>query len=203
MAKGGGGYITFTISDGGAMLNLQRRIMTWGIKITSLEPALEAVGLDLEGDFMQNMIAGGGLFMDGARGAAGGKWAPLAPSTIREKQRLGYGEMPIMWRTGDLAESLAIRGAPGNIFEVDATHVSVGTSIFYARFHQDGSQKQTLRTTVQRVPGGFHLGAEMRPTLPRRMLVGIRWNRVALIVRRINEYVQEQARAAGLTMFGG
>lgn len=194
---GQGGFITVTISGGEQFALKARQLATWGMSIRSLEPAWEEVGEDLLGDFAQNMVRGGGFF------GGGSKWPPLAASTIKEKQRLGYGAMPIMWRSGALAESLAEKDAPGNIFMVGPNSLVVGTSIFYAAFHQSGSKKQTLRTTVTKVRGGYKLGAESVSVLPRRQLVGISWARRSLIVRRLNTYVQEMARQAGLSVGGG
>ena len=102
---GQGGFITITISGGDQLRVRARQLATWGMSVSSLEPAWTEVGEDLMADFARNMIQGGGFF------GGSSKWAPLAPSTIREKQRLGFGAMPIMWRTGALAESLAEKGA--------------------------------------------------------------------------------------------
>lgn len=194
---GKGGFITFTISGGEQFTRKARQFATWGQRIQNLEPAWTLVGEDLLGDFAQNMVREGGFF------GGGSKWPPLAPSTIKEKAREGFGMMPMMWRTGALAESLAEKDAPGNIFMVSPNSLVVGTSIFYAPFHQYGSKKQKLRTTVKKVRGGYQLGAESVSVLPRRQLVGISWARRSLIVRRLNTYVQEMARQAGLSIGGG
>ena len=194
---GQGGFITITISGGDQLRVRARQLATWGMSVSSLEPAWVEVGEDLMADFARNMIRGGGFF------GGGSKWAPLAPSTIREKQRLGYGAMPIMWRTGALAESLTDKGAAGNVFQAGADYVVVGSTLFYAKYHQFGSRKQKLRTTVTKVRGGYQLGAESVSMLPRRQLVGISWRRRSLIVRRLNAFVQEMARRAGLSSGGG
>lgn len=191
-----GGFVIATISGGEQFQVRQRQLATWGMYVRSLEPAWEQIGEDLLGDFAQNMVRGGGFF-------GGGPWAPLAESTIKDKQRQGYGMMPIMWRTGALADSLAEKDAPGNVFVTTPESVTVGTSVYYAQFHQHGSKKQKLRTTVTRVRGGYKLGAESVSVLPQRTLVGISWARRSLIIRRLNVYIQEMARQAGLSASGG
>src|SRR6185437_13391893 len=177
---GQGGFITVTIAGGDQFQIKARQIATWGMSVSSLEPAWTEVGEDLMADFARNMIQGGGFFGGGSR------WPPLAPSTIKDKQRKGFGGMPIMWRTGALAESLADKGAEGNVFQAGADYVVVGSSLFYAKFHQSGSRKQKLTTTVTRVTGGYKLGAASVALLPQRMLVGISWTRKSLILRRLN-----------------
>lgn len=171
---GQAGFITITVSGGEQIKLRARQLATWGMSIESLEPAWTEVGEDLLGDFALNMIAGGGMFGRGSR------WAPLAPSTIVEKARAGFGHQPIMWRTGELAESLAEKDAPANIFRAGADYLVVGTSLFYAPYHQDGTRK-----------------------MPRRQLVGITWHRQSGILRRLNAFVQEMARRAGIAMQGG
>lgn len=193
---GRGGFITITVSGGEQLQLRARQLATWGMAVRSLEPAFEEIGEDLLGDFAQNMVREGGMFGMGSR------WPQLAPSTIKEKARLGYGAMPMLWRTGALAASLAEKGAAGNIFQAGADYVVVGSSLFYAPFHQFGSRRMktivnTLRVDVPRA-WRFSEGQ----MLPKRQIVGISWARRSGIVRRINAYVQEMARRAGLATFG-
>lgn len=190
------GFITITISGGEQIQMRARQLATWGMSIQSLEPAWTEVGEDLLGDFAQNMVREGGMFGGGSR------WPPLAESTLKDKARKGYGAMPMLWRTGALASSLSEKGAQGNIFRAGADYVVVGSSLFYAPFHQYGSRRRKLRTTVTKVRGGYKLGAESMATLPRRQIVGISWARRSLIVRRLNAYVQQMARRAGLAAGG-
>lgn len=64
--------------------------------------------------------------------AGDGEWPPLAPSTLAEKERLGFPPDPLI-RTGDLAESLtdAARAA-----RMDPQSMSWGTDVPYAKYHQ-------------------------------------------------------------------
>lgn len=166
-----GGFldITFTV-DG--LDEVRRSFVTWGKAIEDLTPAWQDVADDVRADFALNMIGEGALF--GGDGGKGG-WAPLSPRTVREKARAGYGAMPILWRRGTLGESLAIKGAEGNVSVVTATGVTLGTDIPYAHYHQEGTRK-----------------------MPARKIVGLTWQRKAGVVKRLADYVREQARAAGL-----
>ncbi len=172
MAGGGPGFITITIS-GAQQFDLKvRQFDSWGMAIRDLTPAWTEIGEDLLGDFAQNMVREGGFF-------GGGTWPPLAASTIADKQRQGYGMMPMLWRTGELAESLSERNAPGNIFDARPDSLTVGTSVRYAGFHQYGTSRML-----------------------RRSIVGISFARRSLIVKRLDDFIREQARAAGLAMAG-
>lgn len=193
---GQGGFITITISGGEQLQLKARQIATWGMLVQSLQPAFEQIGEDLLGDFAQNMVRGGGMFGTASR------WPPLAPSTIADKERKGYGAMPPMWRTGALAHSLAERGVSGNIFEAGANYVVVGSSVEYAIYHQLGSRKTKTVVNSLRAEVPRHRRFSQVAVLPQRMLVGISWTRRSLIVRRLNEFVQEMARRAGLAMNG-
>ncbi len=159
---------------------IEQKFATWGASISDLSPAFEQIAGDLRADFMQNMIAEGGYF-GGTRsylGAAGGAWQPLRPGTVRERERLGYGgEHPILWRTGLLARSLAEQGAAGNVSEIGAMSMTVGSDLPYAVFHQRGRRDGKM---------------------PARPIVGLSWNRRSGIVRRIGDFIREKARIAGL-----
>lgn len=62
-------------------------------------------------------------------------WQSLADSTIRQRERLGFGAGPIMQRTRNLMESLV---DPNRAAETGPKSMSWGTDVSYAGFHQDG-----------------------------------------------------------------
>ena len=116
-----------------------------------IEP-VESPGLDakLEG-WAERIAAVGGVFdairadfhaVEARRFADEGPgWAPLAPSTVLERQRLGYGgEHPILHRTGLLSGSLTSDG-PGSVTRVDPDVLFIGTDVPYAHWHQTGGTK--------------------------------------------------------------
>ena len=54
------------------------------------------------------------------------KWAPLAPSTVRQRRRLGFaGEHMILQRTRELKRSVVERGHPYNLNEMKAKSKSL------------------------------------------------------------------------------
>jgi len=57
-------------------------------------------------------------------------WAPLAQSTIKERQRLGYWPGKILQRTGQLLKSITSKS--------DNDSAQVGTNKIYAAIHQFG-----------------------------------------------------------------
>jgi phage virion morphogenesis protein len=62
----------------------------------------------------------------------GGGWAPLAPSTVK-----GKGNGNILVDTGTLSGSIG--------FQVSGNSVSVGTNVFYGKYHQGGTSKMPMR----------------------------------------------------------
>lgn len=111
-----------------------------------------------------------------AEGGAYGAWAPLRPSTIAERIRKGYGgDHPIMWRTGWLLRSLSARGQPNNIVQTTPTSLTLGSSVPYAGYQHEGTRKMVARP-----------------------LIGVTWKEQAQIVNRLNTYIQDQVRQAGL-----
>lgn len=145
---------------------VRQKFATYGAEVKDLTVPFTEIADDLQADFAQNMATEGGLF-------AGG-WAPLQANTIAERVRKGYGAGPILWRTGELGHSLA--GDGGNaIKEITPTSVTVGTSVFYATFHQTGTRK-----------------------MPQRRIIGLSWSRRSLIVRRLADYIRQLAIQVGL-----
>jgi phage gpG-like protein len=169
MAVSSGGFVRITFQIDG-LPEIRRRLASWGASIQTLEPAWQDVGDALTADFMLNMIGEGGVF-------ARKMWPQLAPSTVADRLRKGYGGAhPILQRTGALALSL-LRGGPGNVFQTTPNSLVVGTNIAYAGFHQRGTSK-----------------------MPARPVVGMSFARRGLIVRTLGDYVREQARAQGFNV---
>lgn len=157
---------SITVDDGGTITAFRQRFATWGQSLVDLGPAWAKVGLRLMDDFRANFAAQGGMY---------GGWAPLAPSTIRQRVRLGFGPDPIMMRTGRLNESLAVPGAAGNVFEVAPDHVTVGSDVEYAKYQHFGTRRG----------------------LPARRLIGLSWETRSYALRAVADLVRERARNAG------
>lgn len=196
----GPGFITITIADGGSFNLRVRQLATWGARISDLSHPFEQIGEDILGDVAQQFQTEGAFIFRAWR------WAPLAPSTRRERARLGFGAAhPILERSGRLRRSFE-RGAPDNIFRVTPTGVTVGSSYWLASIHQHGSQRPgRLVSRVTRLPYGygFKVSAERLDRLPARRMIGISWQRRSAIVKRLNDYIQAEALAQGLATNGG
>ena len=68
-------------------------------------------------------------------------WQQLAPRTVAERARQGYGgEHMILHRTGLLEGSLSSAG-PGSVQRVSPDELFVGTDVPYAHWHQTGGSK--------------------------------------------------------------
>jgi hypothetical protein len=153
----GGGFINLTITDANGLALMRRRVATWELRLNDLSEPLTQVGLDWQDEFTANFVGEGGVY---------GGWAPLAPSTVAEKARLGYGGGTLV-RTGALMDSMTRRGAGGNVFNVTPRSLEVGTNIPYAAYHQQGTYK-----------------------MPARHIIGLSWNMKQLVVHRFNDWVQ-------------
>lgn len=165
-----GAFLPISVTIDGVQV-INRRLATWGARIADLSPAWEQVGEDLLSDFRANFDYEGDLF---ARAFDG--WDVLADATVLDRTRHGFeGEHPILVRTGDLRESVVERGAPGNVFDVRADGLTVGTDDWRAGWHQWGTSR-----------------------MPARPMIGISWQRRSGLVDRLNTYIQSQARAQGL-----
>ena len=92
-----------------------------------VKPLLYRIARVLRASFAANIDSGGRP-----------TFAPLAPSTLKEKARLGYSPLPLV-RTTLLRNAVARRGARGNVTYVSAAGVlSVGVSVRYAAVQQEG-----------------------------------------------------------------
>lgn len=171
MSGPGPGFADFriTVDDGGTLRTFEARFATWGLRVRDMTPAWTKIGLRLMGDFRENFAAQGGAFMGTSA------WAPLRPSTVRQRLKLGFGGGPIMMRTGTLVDSLSVPGAAGNVFEVGPEHVSVGSDVPYAPYQHWGTRRG----------------------LPARSLIGLTWETQSYALRAVADYVREQARNAG------
>lgn len=176
-----GGFldIVFTV-DG--LVEIQRSFVSWGKAVQDLSPVWKDIGAELRQDNALNFAEEGLLFGFSATqarygaGERGAEWPALADSTVRERERLGYGgEGPILVRTGELLESLTVEGASGNITRIGPVSAEFGSAHPLAGYHHWGTRR-----------------------IPERPIVGLTRDRQQDIVYRLGTYVREQARAAGL-----
>lgn len=162
------GGLTITVDDGGSIRQVERALVAWGDAWRDMTPAWESVGEYVLSQNMLNVTGEGSVYGEG--------WAPLAPSTIAERVSAGWGAGPVMWRTGLLARSLAMRGAEGNVFEAGPHSIKVGSEIEYAGYQHYGTSRG----------------------IPARALVGLTWDGEQQVVRILQDWLNEKARLAGL-----
>lgn len=155
--------ITF---DMGGVEVVKQQFATYGADVSDLTPAWTEIADDVQAQFALNMASEGAVFGHG--------WAPLQPNTIAERVRKGYGAGPILWRTGELGQSLSGDGGMA-IKEVTPTSMTVGTSVPYATYHQTGTKK-----------------------MPQRKIIGLSFAARSQVVRVLADYIRLLAAKAGL-----
>lgn len=161
---------------------ISRDLAAFGQRVATMSPAWQQVGEALLQDFAKNFESEGGVF------GAWSKWAPLAASTQRERQRLGYGpDHPILQRTGRLYLGVTTKDAPDNVFEVRDNGLTIGTTTPYA---------------------GYHNSSGARTRLPRRAIIALSADRQGFgdprksVVGILNAYLREQLAELNLTARG-
>lgn len=87
-------------------------------------------------------------------------WEPLAESTVKEKQRLGFGGMPILQRTKRLYDSFTVLGGPLNVAEISTTEAIWGSDLYYAAYHQRGNDRMPARLEIEMTPSWQDLFVE-------------------------------------------
>lgn len=65
-----------------------------------------------------------------------GAWRPLAESTLKERHALGYGDRPILKRTGALYKAVSHEGA----LHTAEAGIESGAEGFYGKFHDLGGK---------------------------------------------------------------
>lgn len=105
-------------------------------RASELHPVFEIIAADFR------VLEHGQFGSEGARGGAA--WAPLLPSTVRARGNAH----PILHETAALEESLTKPGAADAVKEITALSLTVGTSVRYASYHQDGTSRMAARPPV-------------------------------------------------------
>lgn len=107
-------------------------------RLGNLTPFMEAVGLIVKNSALKNF--------DNQASPEGDQWASLHPRTIKERAAQGYGPTPILYRRGELKDSII------SVLQ-SASVVSVGSPLPFA--------------------GVLHAGAETPSKIPARPFIGI------------------------------
>lgn len=130
--------IRISVDDGG----LKEKLLGMSARARDYHIPLRASGERVKEFSRSNFFTeGGGV----------GGWAPLQPEYAAWKA-VHYGPLPILVRTGALAESIV--GARGVPVEVDSHKMDVRLpGIEYAKFHQYGTRQMAARPIVITPPG--------------------------------------------------
>ena len=126
-------FITFS-GEKHLILRLEEAIKVVG----SPKKVLEEIGTVLVDEFTDNFPS------ENTR--LGNRWTPLAERTLREKARLGYGNEPILVRTGNLMRGFRKK--------VESFSVRVFNEVPYGVYHQFGGPNLPKRE-VMSMPGSL------------------------------------------------
>ena len=105
--------------------------------LNSREPLSKSAGFMKE-EALRNFPAEGGVFEE--------NWPPLKPSTIRRKEKAGYGDQPMMVRTGRLKNSFI---AEEPKVSAGIGKVDVMNPVPYAKSHQSGVGRLPRRVLLK------------------------------------------------------
>lgn len=117
---------------------VSRDLLRYADHATDLTPVMQNVA-DMLHDVERQQFAS-----QGAHGSGG--WAELADSTRRRKAALGQ-DPRILHATGALLESLT--GGSGEVSVPRPDGLDFGSTLPYARLHQDGTSRMPARPPVQ------------------------------------------------------
>lgn len=115
--------------------SVQHKMLGMGARALEPGPVLELIGMAI-------LKTEADLFAEEGRGA----WPPLSPATVAMK-----GHDTILRDSDALLRSLTVRGAEGNLFEVDGDTLHIGTSLtsedgaYYPGFLKTGTRRMPAR----------------------------------------------------------
>lgn len=125
-----------------------------GADLTPLMTQIGTAALDQMGDAFDD---------EGA-----GKWEPLAPGTVKIKERKFPGT-PIMVRTGTMRHSLNV-GGKDNIFQPGPLGAQVGSAVPWVFKHQEGAEGLPERPIIFVAPGFEGKAADMAEAYLRQQI---------------------------------
>lgn len=126
-----------------------------------------------------------------SEGSYGGSpWAPLAPATIAWKEARGKGHKTTLRLNDNLYDSLTrYYGTKDSEYDVNHFHLTVGTSVPYAKAHQEGYTVRPFgnpHANLTRVPA--------RPIVPEHIPARRRSEWVALLAQHATAYLKVEGR---------
>lgn len=127
--------LTYTVAGD---TQLDRALGRYGDALKDMSPAFKDIAESLKKAEVQQFASQGG---------AGGGWAPLSDGYALWKQ-INYPGKPILELTGALKASVTGSG-PHYVEQITKDSLKVGTSLFYALFHQRGTGRMPARPVIQ------------------------------------------------------
>ncbi|HEY7195517.1 MAG TPA: phage virion morphogenesis protein [Gemmatimonadales bacterium] len=73
-----------------------------------------------------------------------GAWTPLAPATLKERERLGFGAGPILERTGALRRALTLGEGADVVMEPQRMQYVLSPNVSYFAYHQSTEPRKRL-----------------------------------------------------------
>lgn len=120
---------------------IDRKLQSWEDRASDVRPAYGELRAVFASVVQQTFDSEGGT-------SASGPWAPLAPSTARQRGRLSYGaDHPILERTGEIIRSLT-QVTGDTILVEQPTYFAIGSAVPYLIYHQSLAP----RTKIPRRP---------------------------------------------------
>ena len=101
-------------------------------RMEDMTPVMRRIGELLVSSVQENFNREGRYSEPGSWRGGSKRWQPLAPSTIKQRERLGYWPGQILTRTGRLKASIT--------YHAGRDYVAVGTNLVYAAIHQFGGK---------------------------------------------------------------
>ncbi len=125
-----GGEISFNL-EGRGIEEWRGRLEGFRTRATNLQPVFDEFGRYMLGSIRRNFEAEG----------RPRKWQPLAPSTIQQRTRQGYGAGPILYRTGRLRHGFRVN--------TGSTFMRIVNDTPYYKYHQQ--DKRPGKTIPRRI----------------------------------------------------
>lgn len=75
-----------------------------------------------------------------------GQWPQLAASTVRERERKGYGNQPMLVRDATLRARMVQPWAAGGLWDAQPGSLTFGPDLFYAGWLHEGTDKMPARS---------------------------------------------------------
>jgi len=85
-----------------------------------------------------------GIFKKKQARKTGLRWQKLKKKTLKEKERLGYGNKGILERKGTLLNSMTQKNHAENISDVNHFSGSFGSNVKYGVFHDDATSTRSV-----------------------------------------------------------